>query len=286
MKKADNFDAGKWLVENKITTQSRLKEDNFVNVGMEEIEKMAFPIISTYNEQNGLDPIQSIKVTSSQNNRIWYKAIQANVTAETNTGKLMDYELTWDNKLNLQKLTPPSQPSQKQKEESKPIFLTPIQKKDFINRMKSFIKDEDFDTAMEEAGNILARVLTNDEAEFIEDVEDFGYNSNEVEDYAQDLVGNLNSKISPIENKLTTQSKLNEDGKSSNPKAQYIIKLYKEMGDQSPEKNIIDNNYIMTLGGMVSMEEIEDIFGMGLMDINKKRLKNWLEDVAPFEKDI
>ena len=27
MKKADNFDAGKWLVENKITTQSRLNED-------------------------------------------------------------------------------------------------------------------------------------------------------------------------------------------------------------------------------------------------------------------
>jgi len=271
MKKADNFNPGKWLVENRLTTQSRLKEDNFVNVGMEEIEKMAFPIISTYNEQNGLDPIQSIRVTSSKNNKIRHKAIQANVTAETNTGKLMDYELTWDNKLNLQKLTPPSQPIQKQKEESKPIFLTPIQKKYFINRMKSFIKDEDFDTAMEEAGNILARVLTNDEAEFIEDVEDFGYNSNEVEDYAQDLVGG---------------SKLNEDGKSSNPKAQYIIKLYKEMGDQSPEKNIIDNNYIMTLGGMVSMEEIEDIFGMGLMDINKKRLKNWLEDVAPFEKDI
>ena len=27
MKKADNFDASKWLVENKITTQSRLNED-------------------------------------------------------------------------------------------------------------------------------------------------------------------------------------------------------------------------------------------------------------------
>jgi hypothetical protein len=27
MKKADNFDAKKWLVENKITTQSRLNED-------------------------------------------------------------------------------------------------------------------------------------------------------------------------------------------------------------------------------------------------------------------
>ena len=27
MKKADNFDASKWLIENKITTQSRLNED-------------------------------------------------------------------------------------------------------------------------------------------------------------------------------------------------------------------------------------------------------------------
>ena len=213
MKKADNFDAGKWLVENRLTTQSQLKEDNFVNVGMEEIEKMAFPIISTYNEQNGLDPIQSIRVTSSKNNKIWYKAIQANVTAETNTGKLMDYELTWDNKLNLHKLTPPSQPSQpiqKQKEESKPIFLTPIQKKRFKSAIRDISQMEDFEYAFGEAGNILARVLTNDEAEFIEDVEDFGYNSNEVEDYAQDLVGNLNSKISPIENKITTQSQLNE----------------------------------------------------------------------------
>jgi hypothetical protein len=47
--------------------------------------------------------------------------------------------------------------------------------------------------------------LTDDEAEFIEDVEDFGYNSNEVEDYAQDLVGNLNSKISPIEKPINYQ---------------------------------------------------------------------------------
>ena len=29
MKKADNFDASKWLIENKITTQSRLNEGRF-----------------------------------------------------------------------------------------------------------------------------------------------------------------------------------------------------------------------------------------------------------------
>ena len=32
MKKADNFDPSKWLVENKITTQSRLNEDNMQNM--------------------------------------------------------------------------------------------------------------------------------------------------------------------------------------------------------------------------------------------------------------
>ena len=31
MKKADNFDANKWLVENKITTQSRLNEEKTFN---------------------------------------------------------------------------------------------------------------------------------------------------------------------------------------------------------------------------------------------------------------
>jgi hypothetical protein len=32
MKKADNFDASKWLVENKITTQSRLNEQKYIKI--------------------------------------------------------------------------------------------------------------------------------------------------------------------------------------------------------------------------------------------------------------
>ena len=35
MKKADNFDASKWLVENKITTQSRLNENKIPGVNVE-----------------------------------------------------------------------------------------------------------------------------------------------------------------------------------------------------------------------------------------------------------
>ena len=32
MKKADNFDSSKWLVENKITTQSKLNKDENIEI--------------------------------------------------------------------------------------------------------------------------------------------------------------------------------------------------------------------------------------------------------------
>ena len=46
---------------------------------------------------------------------------------------------------------------------------------------------EDFEYALGEAGTVLANILTNGKAEFIEDVEDFGYDADEVEQYAMDL---------------------------------------------------------------------------------------------------
>jgi len=67
----------------------------------------------------------------------------------------------------------------------KAINLTPEQSEEFESRVKYLAKTEDSEYALEEAGNILARVITNDEVEFIEDVEDFGYNAEEVEEYAQ-----------------------------------------------------------------------------------------------------
>ena len=42
MKKADNFDAGKWLIENKLTTQSRLNEDQPYKVVSKETKKSEF----------------------------------------------------------------------------------------------------------------------------------------------------------------------------------------------------------------------------------------------------
>jgi hypothetical protein len=185
----DNFDLRKYLAEGKL-----LKEEKLLYFSWDEVEKMAFPIISAYNKQNGLDPIQSIRVTSSGNSFDKNKAFTANITAKTNTGEEMNYELTWDKDLNLSNLIPPyrstdiSQPIQKQKEKSKPISLTPMQKKEFKSAIRDLSKMEDFEYAVEEAGNVLANILTNGKAEFIEDVEDFGYDAEEVENYAQDLI--------------------------------------------------------------------------------------------------
>jgi hypothetical protein len=56
MKKADNFDAKQWLVENKITTQSRLKEALTMNP-VESIEKYGFVKIRNREEYLQAIPI-------------------------------------------------------------------------------------------------------------------------------------------------------------------------------------------------------------------------------------
>jgi hypothetical protein len=70
---------------------------------------------------------------------------------------------------------------------SKPITLTPLQKKEFLSAIRDLKRAEDLEYALEEAGNVLANILTNGKAEYIEDVEDFGYDPDEVENYAMDL---------------------------------------------------------------------------------------------------
>jgi hypothetical protein len=56
MKKADNFDASKWLVENKITTQSRLNE----TLDYSKIEQLGKKVIEDYISSNNLGTISSI----------------------------------------------------------------------------------------------------------------------------------------------------------------------------------------------------------------------------------
>ncbi len=78
-------------------------------------------------------------------------------------------------------------------DKSEKNILTPKQKKRFLDQINDLIEEEGEEYAFDEAGNVLARILTNNKAEFLEDVENFGYNPNEVEDYAQNLIGNTDS---------------------------------------------------------------------------------------------
>jgi hypothetical protein len=56
MKKADNFDASKWLVENKITTQSRLNE----LLDYDKVEQLSKKAIEDYISSNNLGTVSSI----------------------------------------------------------------------------------------------------------------------------------------------------------------------------------------------------------------------------------
>ena len=133
-------------------------------------------------------------------------------------------------------------------EDTESINITPQQKRDFINQIKDFIKDEDFDTAMSNAGSILARILTNDEAEFIEDVEDFGYDAYEVEEYAQDLVGYLN----PLNGE-----DLLEKANGGTPEQEKIKKVVDQYVNL--RKAIDDPNYPDTPHTYSAMKKVENI---------------------------
>jgi hypothetical protein len=75
--------------------------------------------------------------------------------------------------------------------EEESIQLSPEQKEDFKERMIDISNDEDREYAIGEAGNVLARILTDGEAEFIEDVEEFDYDPDEVEEFAQNLASEI-----------------------------------------------------------------------------------------------
>jgi len=75
--------------------------------------------------------------------------------------------------------------------EEESIQLSPEQKEDFEERMLDISNDEDREYAMGEAGNVLARILTDGEVEFIEDVEEFDYDPDEVEEFAQNLASEI-----------------------------------------------------------------------------------------------
>ena len=94
MKKADNFNASKWLVENKITFQSRLNE----LLDTDKVKQLGKKAVEDYILKNNLDSIDDIKYTgggtfSDKANAVFYST--------SSIGEITKYTVQYDANYNL-----------------------------------------------------------------------------------------------------------------------------------------------------------------------------------------
>jgi hypothetical protein len=94
MKKADNFNASKWLIENKITFQSRLNE----LLDTDKVKQLGKKAVEDYILKNNLDSIDDIKYTgggtfSDKANAVFYST--------SSTGEITKYTVQYDANYNL-----------------------------------------------------------------------------------------------------------------------------------------------------------------------------------------
>jgi hypothetical protein len=94
MKKADNFDASKWLVENKITTQSRLNE----LLNYDKVEQLSKKAIEDYISSNNLGTISSIVNLGMS---LSYDTAIAQSKVVLDSGKIINITAQYDENYNL-----------------------------------------------------------------------------------------------------------------------------------------------------------------------------------------
>jgi hypothetical protein len=94
MKKADNFDASKWLVENKITTQSRLNE----LLNYDKVEQLSKKAIEDYISSNNLGTISSMV---SLGMRLSHDTAIAQSNVVLDSGKTINITAQYDENYNL-----------------------------------------------------------------------------------------------------------------------------------------------------------------------------------------
>ena len=94
MKKADNFDASKWLVENKITTQSRLNE----LLNYDKVEQLSKKAIEDYISSNNLGTVSSI---GSLGMALSHDKAIAQSKVVLDSGKIINITAQYDENYNL-----------------------------------------------------------------------------------------------------------------------------------------------------------------------------------------
>jgi hypothetical protein len=184
-----------WQIANKMKTSELrqiIKEElEKINksLGFKEMEELAKKAAVDFVSKKNLGSVKNILVTNttSRPDEVG-KEYQAAVDVVLSTGKTITLRIIHNINLKLVSVTPIIYPTSSPSMSGRKINLTPTQKTKFLNMIRNLSVQEDYEYAFGEAGNVLARIITNNKAEFIEDIEDFGYNSDEVEQYAQDLM--------------------------------------------------------------------------------------------------
>lgn len=159
------------------------------SLGFKEMEELAKKAAVDFVSKKNLGSVKNILVTNttSRPDEVG-KEYQAAADVVLSTGKTITLRIIHNANLKPVSVTPIIYPTSSPSMSGRKINLTPTQKTKFLNMIGDLSVQEDYEYAFDEAGNVLARIITNDKAEFIEDVEDFGYNADEVEQYAQELM--------------------------------------------------------------------------------------------------
>jgi hypothetical protein len=168
MKKADNFNAGKWLVENKITTQSRLTEMSIDDIF--KADELANKEVSDYISKNNLGSVKDIQrlMNSSQG-----EGRKVTSKATLSTGESLYFETTYGPDLNLISIKQVDNPydfpdKNPLKTKSKiPGITLKVDKSDGEVNMSS--KSGDYDGFIKDDGTISFSVVNDDMDEEFDD---------------------------------------------------------------------------------------------------------------------
>jgi len=168
MKKADNFNPGKWLVENKITTQSRLNEMSIDDVF--KTDELANKEVSDYISKNNLGSVEDIQrfMNSSQGD-----GRKVTSKATLSTGESLYFETIYGPDLNLISIKQVDNPynfpdKNPLKTKSKiPGITLKVDKSDGEVNMSS--KSGDYDGFIEDDGTISFSVVNDDMDEEFDD---------------------------------------------------------------------------------------------------------------------
>ena len=216
MKKADNFDPSKWLIENKITFQSHLNEDNpFLDTERMRVptKKAAEDYALDYSLKNDLGSVENIQWSGAGTSRTeGYNNYDINFSS----GKMLDIKVLFDANYNITDIKPYGKPYSYSSTPSTPIpsKIPGVKVSVDDNDVTFSSKSGDYDAIIEDDGTIRLDAFFPDMEEDEEEIDN---------DNWKNILG-PNHMFVKIANKIPTKVDTEGDAVAITFKASDIIK--------------------------------------------------------------